>query len=185
VLVGFAHYAGFISLHWTLPAFGAPIVPWLWLEVSNDVVPAVGVRATLARWGRWSYSLYLMHPAVILGVTPMLLSAHASRSTYAIVAVVLSLLLSFAFYKVVEHPSHRLARRLANAIRAGQARKQDGSSAPRENAPCSGTASGPSPISLSSSRPTAVQPIGSMDASGSQGQARNQSWPRGPHHPGK
>jgi peptidoglycan/LPS O-acetylase OafA/YrhL len=172
VLVGFAHYVGFISLHWTLPAFGALIVPWLWLEVSNDVVPAVGVRGTLAHWGRWSYSLYLMHPAVILGVTPMLLSPHASRSTYAIVAVVLSLLLSFAFYKVVEHPSHRLARRLANAILADQTRKQDASIADRERAPPSGTASGPSPISLRSSRPTAVQSIGSTE---SQGRARNQS----------
>ena len=137
VLVGFAHYAGFISLHWTLPAFGSLVVPWLWLEVSNDVVPAVRVRGRLAHWGRWSYSLYLMHPAVILGITPMLLSPHASRSTYAIVALVLSLLLSFAFYKVVEHPGHRLARRLANAILAGQTGKQHGSSAHRKRAPSS------------------------------------------------
>jgi peptidoglycan/LPS O-acetylase OafA/YrhL len=110
VLVGFMHYHWIVSLRWSLPVYGMLSVPWLWREISSG-----GFPSALARWGRWSYSLYLMHPAALYGVTPLLLWQSAGLSVQLAFGLAVVLVLSFAFYQLVERPSHRLARELSRA----------------------------------------------------------------------
>jgi peptidoglycan/LPS O-acetylase OafA/YrhL len=108
VLVGALHYLTAVKLNWSLPLYGALIVPWLWLEVSTGTYPKA-----LENWGRWSYSLYLVHPAAFYGIAPLLIWSGAGRGAHLLVGLGLIFVLSFAFYQLVERPSHRLARELS------------------------------------------------------------------------
>ncbi len=106
----------FLSNAFTLNLFAIMACLWLGLEIGyrrNKSAP----RAL--EWaGKWSYSLYLMHPAVP-GILLMLmfLSPIYHSPAVNLSLCVCSLVLAYGFYLVVEAPFHRLAvtvsRRLA------------------------------------------------------------------------
>ncbi|QGZ54032.1 acyltransferase family protein [Paraburkholderia acidiphila] len=67
----------------------------------------------LRRAGEWSYSLYLIHPAVLAfyeSIEPDRFANHPRLGWLAIMTTVF--VASYAFYLVVERPSHALARRI-------------------------------------------------------------------------
>ena len=87
---------------------------WLVKELQSHL-PAWRI---LERCGAASYSLYLVHNVVLGG-----LSEHLSPMQPSLDLVVRSasvLLATFFFYRVVEAPSHRLARHLAGLVIRGQ-----------------------------------------------------------------
>jgi peptidoglycan/LPS O-acetylase OafA/YrhL len=72
------------------------------------------IRA-LERAGAWSYSLYLIHLAVYIPLRRIQLPASSAplRWLLAIAAIFTA---SYLFYRLVEHPSHRLARWAAAVV---------------------------------------------------------------------
>jgi peptidoglycan/LPS O-acetylase OafA/YrhL len=98
----------FLSNAFTLNLFAILACLWLGLEIAyrrNKAAP----RAL--EWaGKWSYSLYLMHPAVP-GILLMLtfLSPIYSSVAVSLFMSCCSVVLAYGFYLVVEAPFHRLA----------------------------------------------------------------------------
>lgn len=70
--------------------------------------------ATLEWGGRWSYSIYLVHNVVIVLFTHHFLHPYAILLWPTEIAAVLTL--SYMFNRLVEYPSHRLARALAKSF---------------------------------------------------------------------
>lgn len=94
-----------ISNIYMLNAFAPLVALWIGLEV---VYFRRRKPYLLLEWGgRWSYSLYLIHP-----VGGLLASYFAEGFGYAPIALMLSLVLSLIFYAVVERPSHIFAKRV-------------------------------------------------------------------------
>lgn len=110
--LGFAHYIGIADLYWTMPTFGALAAFWLLSEIKRDAP-----FPFLARGGDWSYSLYLVHPAVLFGIAPPLLHGLPVRVAQA-GALVAAVVVSYIFSIVVEKPSHRFARSVSAAIKS-------------------------------------------------------------------
>ncbi|MCD0420540.1 acyltransferase [Rubrivivax sp. JA1024] len=104
ILIAVIHYAGLVSLIWTLPAFSLQVVVWLDAELRCSDGETV-----LSRAGSWSYSLYLVHPLAIYGIAPLLFTAHNNIGWAAM--VLSAFVWSFAFYLAVERPSHDFAQR--------------------------------------------------------------------------
>lgn len=113
--IGLLHYSNIVGSNWTLPAFGLIVTYWLLTEIRRNAD-----FSFLSKGGAWSYSLYLVHPAALFGLSPLLLSglpipvAHALSLGVAVVA-------SYIFYLAIEKPSHMLAR----AIGANKAKTKD------------------------------------------------------------
>lgn len=106
--LGLLHYRGIIDLEYTGPIFGAVALPWLWVEIAHDRDYPV-----VTSWGQWSYSLYLVHPAVFFGSRPLLVSLHVPGALLTPLGILITLVCAYLFYLVVERPSHRLARALS------------------------------------------------------------------------
>lgn len=104
------HFHGGISQTRTSIWLGVYAYFWLRAEIVRyqDRVPwAAWVRA-----GRWSYSLYLIHPLVIaLCVGYGVLTDGSRLSWIGMMALILAA--SYLFYLTVERPSHSLARKIA------------------------------------------------------------------------
>jgi peptidoglycan/LPS O-acetylase OafA/YrhL len=66
--------------------------------------------AALEWGGRWSYSMYLVHNIVLVAFAHHFLHPHTVALWPAEIAAVL--VTSYLFYRLVEYPSHRLARAL-------------------------------------------------------------------------
>ena len=64
----------------------------------------------LAACGAWSYSLYLCHKTA-LALLEATAFDESSRSAW-FVEVALALAISYAFYRVIEKPSHAVSQRL-------------------------------------------------------------------------
>lgn len=111
-VIGFLHYAGIFSHHLLLMFYPLLLAPWLLAELRGDQTSQL--LQGLAGFGKWSYSLYLVHPVVICAFTGLLLSHFGFLSIIEREYVGLSVALAFAyfFYLIVEKPSHRLARTL-------------------------------------------------------------------------
>lgn len=106
MLLAILHYKAGIQLRFTMPGFGLLAALWLWSEISSKQWPKF-----LQKAGAWSYSLYLMHPTIyVLFLSQygfLYLSKHTEIWTSAIACIGVA---SYVFYKIVEEPSHRLAR---------------------------------------------------------------------------
>jgi peptidoglycan/LPS O-acetylase OafA/YrhL len=92
----------------TLNLFSLLVLAWLGLEIAyrrNRPAPAI------LEWaGQRSYSLYLMHPAVPgLFALTIWLQPSMFGNAEKIVLVLSSLPIAFAFYLLLEAPSHRIA----------------------------------------------------------------------------
>ena len=98
----------YLSNAFTLNLFAVPACFWLGLEIAyrrKSPAPAV------LEWaGKWSYSLYLMHPVVpgLLSMSIWLLP-DLSSSAGNLVPIFGSLLIAYGFYLVIEAPAHRFA----------------------------------------------------------------------------
>jgi peptidoglycan/LPS O-acetylase OafA/YrhL len=100
-----------------LDLFAIPVCYWVGAEVSYFKLHSP--LSLLERAGRWSYSLYLVHPLVggALALAGMASLARNPKAHVLVIAIVL--VASYAFYLVIEGPCHRLAvlagRRIARA----------------------------------------------------------------------
>jgi peptidoglycan/LPS O-acetylase OafA/YrhL len=97
----------------TLNFFGILVMYWVSRELSyhENTRP----WSWLERAGAWSYSLYIFHgPASRL---PRMLFPHWSEAADWLARTPLTLASCYVFYRLFESPSHRLARRVAEAVR--------------------------------------------------------------------
>lgn len=111
-----------------------PDVLWLVLEgsgaciilslcLSEVATPSFLLGSTTAFLGRISYSLYLTHMLVLVGVI-RLMNGHASPSIGIVVSIVLVFPVAVAFHRWVERPSSVLARHLARQVPNWSARSR-------------------------------------------------------------
>jgi peptidoglycan/LPS O-acetylase OafA/YrhL len=77
--------------------------------------------------GRVSYSLYLVHIPILFAI-PYLFEGTLSFQAATFLAVPISIIVSFFFYRLVEEPSHNLGRWLARRWPATGAARQSSSS---------------------------------------------------------
>jgi peptidoglycan/LPS O-acetylase OafA/YrhL len=99
-----------ISLGLTLTLYGATVAPWLLTIVRWPMR-----SAWLQGLGMSSYTLYLVHQPLIPVLRQTLETRLIAWPLWIVDILTLALLgtLSHAFYRVIERPSHHLARRLA------------------------------------------------------------------------
>jgi peptidoglycan/LPS O-acetylase OafA/YrhL len=96
----------------TLGLYALFAVIWVAKEIQHYQSHA---PLALFEWGgRWSYSIYLVHNIVLVAFTHGLL--HPFRFALWPPELVSVLALSYVFYRLVEYPSHRLARALGRCL---------------------------------------------------------------------
>jgi peptidoglycan/LPS O-acetylase OafA/YrhL len=111
-------HGGFIYLScpFTLNLFAILACFWLGLEIAyRNKKPA----PRLLEWaGNWTYSIYLMHPAVP-GLLRPLTFLNPVYASYAVNTVIISssLLLAYGFHLAVEAPFYRLAIRVGRRLK--------------------------------------------------------------------
>jgi peptidoglycan/LPS O-acetylase OafA/YrhL len=105
----------FLSNAFTLNLFAIVACLWLGLEIAYRRKKSAPRALEWA--GKWSYSLYLMHPAVP-GILVMLTFLNPIYSSIAVNLFVCScsLVLAYGFYLVAEAPFHRLAVTVSRRI---------------------------------------------------------------------
>jgi peptidoglycan/LPS O-acetylase OafA/YrhL len=107
--IGLLQYRDVLGLTWTGPIYGAIAAPWLWLEIIHN-----RNYWMLTNWGQWSYSLYLVHPVAFIGPRPLFDALPLGFGALkTLIGIALVLACGYLFYRVVELPSHRLAKALA------------------------------------------------------------------------
>lgn len=83
---------------------------YLYFWIQTEILALRTATIALLEWaGGWSYSLYLIHNMVLAGSERLDLAIHPLLLWAARLAAIL--ILSYAFYLLVERPSHQLARR--------------------------------------------------------------------------
>ncbi|HWA33204.1 MAG TPA: acyltransferase [Cyclobacteriaceae bacterium] len=103
-LARFKVQSAFASYSFTLNAFA--VLGCLWLGFEIAFASARGSSRILESAGKWSYSLYLIHPAVpgILGMSDL-----PNDPQTSLMLIAISLPASYAFFLLIESPSHRLS----------------------------------------------------------------------------
>ena len=104
-------YAG-IGYYWTEPLLALLIYNWLGTEVSYSVVRQPW--RWLERYGGRSYSIYLFHAPLAIGVAGtlrVLLGQSLGVPATTLVKIAVVLLGSYLLYRLVERPAHVLAQR--------------------------------------------------------------------------
>jgi peptidoglycan/LPS O-acetylase OafA/YrhL len=96
----------------TLGLYALFAVIWVAKEIQH--YQAHPPLALLEWGGRWSYSIYLVHNIVLVAFTHGFL--HPYRFALWPPELVSVLALSYIFYRLVEYPSHRLARELGRRL---------------------------------------------------------------------
>jgi peptidoglycan/LPS O-acetylase OafA/YrhL len=98
----------------TLNIFAVAV--FFWLEREVLWANARGAVPILEWFGRWSYSTYLMH-LPIATATVILCRLAGVRVSFADPLTILVVLFGcYLFYRLVEDPSHRLAKTIARLI---------------------------------------------------------------------
>ncbi|CAE6710579.1 acyltransferase family protein [Paraburkholderia nemoris] len=92
----------------TLPLFQFLAAVWIAAETATPSRSSVWAR--LATFGAWSYSLYLCHK-MALALLEMTRFDETSRFAW-FVQVALAFAISYAFYRMIEKPSHLISQRL-------------------------------------------------------------------------
>jgi peptidoglycan/LPS O-acetylase OafA/YrhL len=100
-----------LGIYQTQTGLWVGIVYYFWLRAEISYY-RTRLPWNLLIWaGRWSYSLYLIHPiAVGLCVRYNILAQQSRVDWIIVIAAILTA--SYAFYLVVERPSHNLARKI-------------------------------------------------------------------------
>lgn len=104
------HFHG--GIHQIQTGLWTGVVFYFWLRAEISYYSNGRPWSVLVWGGRWSYSLYLVHPIVISVCAAHGLLAFESRENW-IVVVALILLASYTFYLAIERPSHNLARKIS------------------------------------------------------------------------
>ena len=99
-----------IGYYWTQPLLGLLIYNWLGTEVSYAA--ARSPWRWLERCGGWSYSIYLYHAPLAIGVATLLGQTFGVPAT-TLVKLAAALAGSYLLYRLVERPAHLLAQRFA------------------------------------------------------------------------
>ncbi|WP_109480294.1 acyltransferase [Paraburkholderia sp. C35] len=95
------------------PDISLPVFQFLaaiWIATETATPSQSRVWSVLAVFGAWSYSLYLCHKTA-LALLEMTAFDEASRYAW-FVEVALAFAISYAFYRLVEKPSHVISQRL-------------------------------------------------------------------------
>ena|ERR1051326_6554624 len=116
---GLSSFCSFLRFHsplkhpWTLNLFAVFVYFWLINEIA--FYRQHKVLRPLEKAGRWSYSIYLLH---LHGQAVFVLLAFAPSTPGInwVIKIGFVLLVSYAFYLVVEKPSHFMARRIAKKL---------------------------------------------------------------------
>jgi len=95
----------------TLNAFAFPVTIWIGLELASSA--KLGTSRLLEWMGKWSYSIYLVHPIVPSLLASIGIAELRNSEPYLLFRLVVSLLLAYCFYLVIERPGHRIAIRLS------------------------------------------------------------------------
>lgn len=103
------HDRRLFTMKWSLLLFVLPAGAWVVYEIRN--AHHHGVNRKLEAAGAWSFSLYLCHKFSIALMARNGIYIGSLRGWS--MALGLAIAISLAFYAVVERPSHRLARMLA------------------------------------------------------------------------
>ena len=102
--------------------FSLSAIIFIALAVKIDLMRFPVIRF-MERQGRWSYSLYLIHfPLIYLGTWLLVKGGFNGMHPFGLIVsacgvFILSILLSLVFYRLVEKPSHILAKHLALQLR--------------------------------------------------------------------
>jgi peptidoglycan/LPS O-acetylase OafA/YrhL len=104
------HFHG--GIHQIQTGLWTGVIFYFWLRAEISYYRNRTPWSLLVWAGRWSYSLYLVHPIVISVCAAYGLLAFESRRNW-IVVLTLILLASYAFYLVIERPSHHLAKKIS------------------------------------------------------------------------
>lgn len=99
------------ALHQTLTGVPVGIAYYFWIRAEIIYHRRRMPWATLVWAGRWSYSLYLIHPIVVGACLQFGILSFGSRTGW-LIGVALILLGSYVFYLLVEWPSHSFAKRI-------------------------------------------------------------------------
>ena len=92
----------------TLPVF--QVLAAIWIATETATPSRSRVWIVLAACGAWSYSLYLCHKTA-LALLEMTTFDETSRYAW-FVEVALAFAISYAFYRIIEKPSHVISQRL-------------------------------------------------------------------------
>jgi peptidoglycan/LPS O-acetylase OafA/YrhL len=103
-----------IGQHLTLNFFALAVYPWLRVEIAH--FRRQPPWPVLEWAGRWSYSLYLLHPFGHYLVVRLNLPNFGYLANW-LIELFLVLLLSYIFFLLVEAPGHRLARAAGHYFR--------------------------------------------------------------------
>jgi peptidoglycan/LPS O-acetylase OafA/YrhL len=101
------HFKARISYALTMSAFG--LLAYFWVKNEIQYARHHPPNKYLVAAGAWSYSLYLVHPQGFNLYTWLHLPNLGYIFTW-VLTMLGSLLFAYAFYVLVERPSHRLAR---------------------------------------------------------------------------
>ena len=107
-----SNFLGFhspIGLPWTMPVFSVLVFFWLRQEIRQNRAKAPA--PFLEKAGAWSYSLYLMHYPAFWLVSLLHISSRPALVVTTLQASA-ALVVAYAFYLLVERPSHWLARQV-------------------------------------------------------------------------
>jgi peptidoglycan/LPS O-acetylase OafA/YrhL len=104
------HFHG--GIHQIQTGLWTGVIFYFWLRAEISYYRNRNPRRLLIWAGRWSYSLYLVHPVVISICAASGLLAFESRQSWVAV-VALILLGAYVFYLAIERPSHNLARKIS------------------------------------------------------------------------
>jgi peptidoglycan/LPS O-acetylase OafA/YrhL len=104
------HFHG--GIHQIQTGLWTGVIFYFWLRAEISYYRGRDPWSLLVWVGRWSYSLYLLHPIVISVCASFGVLASESRQSW-IVVLALILLASYVFYLAIERPSHSLARKIS------------------------------------------------------------------------
>lgn len=99
------------AIHQTLSGPFVGVFCYFWIREELRFCRVHEPWPLLVWGGRWSYSLYLIHPVVVILAARLAPDALNSPFEWLVVFGAI-LIASYLFYLTVERPSHRLARRI-------------------------------------------------------------------------
>jgi peptidoglycan/LPS O-acetylase OafA/YrhL len=91
----------------TLNAFALPVTAWIGIELASSA--RLGTSSVLEWVGKWSYSLYLVHPIAYAILALAGISEINGSERYHLIRIASALVFSYCFYLAIEKPAHRLA----------------------------------------------------------------------------